>query len=548
MSGIDIFNPNVEFELTLCKPNRVEMAILSVSKVTSVVKTIDDIDSVTFEITNIIKDRFTRKNRINPLYDEIHEERLICLNDNEYFVIKDIDEEKGAMSKKIVSAVSLEQKLNRIDIQLEDIEIVLLKEDKEDKQIAILDLLYFETGWKVGHVDDLVRFDIVDGEKKKKVRWQESVSSSWYSLLTETIADIFSCIVQFDTENKVINLYSLDEYGENLGIYLSYDNYLKSIKRQSSTEDIVTRLRLSGKDEMDIREVNPHGRDYVEDYSYFVENNDMSDELVNALANHNELVEKNQIRWEELTKSKQIYTTDLTKKNREHFDICEEIKVLISMKNVYEQENDTENANRIQVEIDEKTLRKNELEQQIKNLEYNISNINIEITNINIQMDRIYATYDDGTLIFPECLLSELNEFLYYDSYSNTSYLTANDLMNGGKRELSRRCIPTTEFTIDSVNFISKILNHKNVSFKGSLNMGDVVILYDDYNDKEILLYFVGYELSPSDRSLNVTLSNKKTKINNTKSIADYLKKAKRSNQYVESKSYIFNQLKYNRI
>ncbi|MGL4453629.1 MAG: hypothetical protein ACRCTZ_20920, partial [Sarcina sp.] len=142
MSGIDIFNPNVEFELTLCKPNRVEMAILSVSKVTSVVKTIDDIDSVTFEITNIIKDRFTRKNRINPLYDEIHEERLICLNDNEYFVIKDIDEEKGAMSKKIVSAVSLEQKLNRIDIQLEDIEIVLLKEDKEDKQIAILDLLY----------------------------------------------------------------------------------------------------------------------------------------------------------------------------------------------------------------------------------------------------------------------------------------------------------------------------------------------------------------------------------------------------------------------
>lgn len=547
MNSIDILNPIKDFELTLCKPNKFELGILSTAKVTSIKKVIDDIDSISFEISNTISDRFYRKNIANPLYDELHEERLICLNNEEYYVVKSIDEEKGDINKKSVSAFSLEQKLNRINITLEDVAIVLTKEDVEDSELAILELLYSETGWSIGHVDEEVRFDIIDGEKVKKVRWQESVSETWYSLLTQTISDIFNCAVFFNTKDKVVDIYSLDTLGENIGLYLSNDNYMKSIQRQSSTDEIVTRLSLTGKDEIDIHSVNPMGKDYVEDYSYFIENDDMSDELVKALEKHNSIVEKNQSIWEDLSKEKQEKNTQLTTKTREHKNICEEIKALISMKNAYEQNEDHANAERIQAEIDEKILIKENLESEIRTLELRILEISDEIEKINMQMDRIYATDENGDLIFPKKLLSELNEFLYYDTYSNTCYLTPKDLMDGGKRELLRRCSPTVEYSLDSINFLNKVSNNKDISFNGTLSMGDIAILYEEDSNKETLLYFVGYEYNLEDKTLNITLSNKKTKINNTKTIADYLKQARNSKRFVDSKSYIFNQVKYNK-
>lgn len=548
MAGINVISPNSEFELTLCKPNKLEIGTLSTAKITSIKRVIDDIDSIEFEISEILKDRFTRKNIENPLYNEIHEERLVWLNQSDFFVIKSINEESGTVNKKIVSAVSLEQKLNRINIELEDISIVLIEEDVEDDQLAILGLLYTETGWKVGHIDEGVRFDIVNGEKRKKVRWQESISTTWYSLLTETLADIFACVVFFDTTNKIINIYSLDTLGENLGIYLSNDNYIKSISKQTSTEEIVTRLSLKGKDEINIRSVNPLGKDYVEDYSYFIDNNDMSEELVRALAKHTEIVEINQVEWEKLSTSKGECENQLTKLNSDFYVVCEEIKTLISIKKSYDQVGDTINGEKIQKEIDEKEKVKLDLESKIRDLQVNVLTINEQIQIINTQMDRLYAEDENGNLIFSEELLNELNEFLYYDTYINTSYLTPADLMEGGKREIRRRCKPSVEYNIDSVNFLSRVSNHTDMTFSGELNLGDVVILYDEKSDEEVFLYFVGYEYGVDENTLSITLSTNKTKINNTKNIADYLKKAKNTKDFVDSKSYIFNQVKYNKI
>lgn len=547
MHSVDILNIDKDFELMLCKPNKFPIGILSTAKITSIKRIIDNIDSLEFEINEMYDDRFERVKKINNLYGEIHEERLVQLNENEYFVIKSISEEKGDINKKIVSASSLEQKLSRINVTIENKMIVLLEEDVEEDQLAILDLLYQETGWRVGHVDELVRFDIVDSVKVKKVRWQESVSDSWYSLLTSVLADVFSYVALFNTKDKVIDFYSVDTLGENLGLCLSYDNYMKSVQKQTSSDNIVTRLTLSGKDEIDIRDVNPLGRDYVEDYSYFIEKEDMSIELINALSKHDVIVEKNQVRWEILSKSKSEKNNVLTKNNATFYALCEEIKVLISIRDAYEQNDDKINAEKIQKDIDTKNLEKQTLEKEISTLETSILEINNEIEVINKQMDRIHAIDEYGNNIFSSELLSELNEFLYYDTYSNTSYLTSKDLMDGGKRELSRRCIPTIEYSIDSVNFIDRVKNNRSLNFKGNLNMGDIVILYDEKKDTETLLYFVEYDYSPSDNTLQIVLSNKKTKANDTRTIADYLKQAKKSKEFVDNKSYIFNQIKYNR-
>lgn len=542
MSGIDIINPNFDFELILCKPNKQEVGILSTAKINSLKKQIDDINSLTFSVSNVVKDRFTRNNVKNLIYDEIHEERLINLGED-YYVIKSIDETIEGYKTKDIEAYSLEYKLKRINLTLENVTIVLFKDDIKTNEISILDLLKTETGWKYGHVDDIVRFDIIDNKNIAKVRWQESISDNWYSFLTETIADIFSCVIKFDTKNKTINLYSIDTLGENTGLYLSDDNYIKSIKKQSNTENIVTRLSLTGKDEIDIRSVNPTGKDYIENYSYFIDNDDMSEELVSALNKYQKIIDDNQIQWSTLAKQKNEKDILLIKNTQDFNSICKEINVLISIR-----DNDPINKDKYQLEIDAKEIIKKQLETDIRQLEIDLTSINESINAINKQNDREFTVDENGNKLFTIELLDELNEFLYYDNYSNNSYITPDDLLVGGKRELEKICIPTNEYQIDSINFIDRLVNRTQLNFAGTLNLGDIIILYDSEKETEKLLYFVGYEYNYEDKTLNVTFSNKKTKINNTKDIADYLKKAKISKTFVDSKSYLVNQIKYYKI
>ena len=71
--------------------------------------------------------------------------------------------------------------------------------------------------------------------------------------------------------------------GADSGLYLTEDNYIKSIEKVDNTNEIVTRLSLIGRDEVDIYEVNPLGTDYVENFDYFIENGEMDDEEIVAI-------------------------------------------------------------------------------------------------------------------------------------------------------------------------------------------------------------------------------------------------------------------------
>ena len=548
MKTINIKNL-LDLELSLHRPNKEILGILAEIKINSINQSIDDINSINFEIFSHTVDRFSRKIIPNKLYQEVKEERLICLNESEYYVITSIDESFEDVRRKSVTAVSLEHKLTRIKISLEDIGLVLLNEDVVDSEIAIMDLLYSETGWNIGHIDDGVRFNInSQGEKTAKLRWQDSVNDTWYSLLTETIADTFGCIVEFDTLNKKVNLYDMETYGENLGLYLSKDNYIRSIERKTSSDNIVTRLSLIGKDEIDIRDVNPTGKDYIEDYSYFISNGDISIDLQKALEKYDEIVTQNQIRWESLSSEKNTASKSLVSKNRDFFNVCEMINILISTKEIYEEQEDFANAQYIQNQIDEETSKKNALEEEIRTLEERILELSNEINIINSQLNRENAVDDDGNRIFTKDLLDELNEFLYYDTYSNNAYISSEDLLNGGKKELDKLSKPTIEYTIDSINLLKRMLNKDNDYFKGNLSLGDVIILYDNEYDEELFLYFVGYEYNHTDGKLDISLSNKKSKINNSKSIADFLKKAQSTKTFIENKAYMLNKIKYNKI
>lgn len=534
--------------MELCRVNRRVICSIPLKSLLSINRSINDIDTIELSIDKYIYDGKMKK-ILNPLWDEIKDERLICLNNQEYFVIK-TNEFRNSESKKSVTAYSLEYKLGKIDISFEDIAFSLMVGD--DEVYNLNQYMKDETGWKFGHIDDSVRYDISGEEKIDKLRFFSSVDTRWYNFLTEDISEAFNCSVHFDTLNKTVNLYDVNTVAENVQIYLSNDNYIRDIKRTSSTANIVTRMNIVGSEEMDIIGAVVTGYPYIEDYSYFMNNGEMSDELISDIIKYNEMVSIRQPIWEELVETKYEKMDENTRKKNELYAIYEEIRALKSTKEVYASKGDTANEVLVMAQITEKQDRQIILETEIKSLEEEITALEDSIENINILCKRETATDENGNLIFTEETLDELKEFIYCDTYSNDSFLDVKDLIKAGERELSLLCYPTVDYTLDVKNFMSRIMEKSfRLQWQGDIGLGDVVILCDEDLGEEVFLFLTDYTQKPNEdenNSLDITLSNKKFKDKNIRTIADKLKEGSLAMRNIKRKSYVFNNVKYNRI
>ena len=550
INSINIKKLNNNFNITLCKVNRDVIGYIPVEWMDSISRSINDIDEVEFTIPSHIMDRLTFKRIKNPLYDMVKDERLICLNDEEYFVIKE-DEYSFSTNQKTIKAYSLEYKLSKIDIKVEDVGFYLIGSEEDNDIYSLSDYMKQETGWAIGYVDDSIRYYTdSEGIQHETLRWQESVNKRWYDFLTQDIAEGFGCVCVFDTKNKLVNLYDVKTIGEEIQIYLSNDNYIKDLKRTYSSSDIVTRLFLEGSEEMDIIGATVTGYPYIENFSYFIENEEMSKELMNALDIYSKRVAEHNITWKQLVSEKTSKSTILRDKQYTLYGIYEEIRALNSMVKVYESKNDEENKAICISKITELNDKKVILENEIKTLEDEIIALQSSINEINILCKKETATDYDGYLIFNEILLNELKEFVYCDTYSNDSFLNVEDLIEAGERELSLKCKPTENYNLGIVDFTKRIIDDKfRKHWNGTLSLGNIIILYDEELDKEVILFFTGYTLRPNDNEgLELTISNKKIREDNTRTIADYLQDAKRSYQMVNSKMYLLNKQKYNRM
>lgn len=78
-------------------------------------------------------------------------------------------------------------------------------------------------------------------------------------------------------------MYEVENFGERLELCLAKDQYITSITKSTSSSDIITRLELIGDEEMDIVSATATGYSYLENFSYYINNKEMSEELIAAL-------------------------------------------------------------------------------------------------------------------------------------------------------------------------------------------------------------------------------------------------------------------------
>ena len=539
------------YTLILCKMNGERMGMIPYSSVDSIKRGINSVSELTFSVHKY----YGEENLRNPLYDELKTERFIELDNDECYVIKNISEVNERL--KSVTAYSREKKLFKNMAEFEDITLTLKNPYTDIEGCFSLDeLLYDATGWRIGYVSQKVLYksnetviDNITGEtevtltNEEKLRYQESVSTNWYDYINTDIAEQFECYPVFDSYNKIVNLYSDDELGEDPQLMLSYDNYLKEIELSDDTEDIVTKLVLSGNDDLTISEVNPSGETFVEDFSYFIESREMSDALISALELYYIMVKKRAIEWNRLRGEKAEKQSQLTAKKNELLIIYSTIKSLeFTMKQSNDEAFNAKTQERLVGLNDKRAL----LEKEINELDENIKLLDASIENINKLCKKKYATDDNGMLIFTESLLNELKEFIYQDTYSNDAITDGLTLMRIGKRKVSQSCYPTKTWTISSVNFIERLIdNGFRQHWNGELGLGDMIVLKGDEFIE--VIYVIGYTQNFKDKTIELELSNKKQENEFSLSIGERLTQGKEAYRIAKKSRSTINMVNKNR-
>lgn len=142
--------------------------------------------------------------------------------------------------------------------------------DPNTPELSLLHLIFNELPeWKIGHVDYSLR---------NKNRSFDEDRIAIYDFIMQEVCDTFKCVCEWDTIEGVVNFYEEVEDGINddktvdtkyeTDIFISRDNLASEISVSYSADDIKTRLKVSGSDNLDISEVNL-GQNYIMNLDYY---------------------------------------------------------------------------------------------------------------------------------------------------------------------------------------------------------------------------------------------------------------------------------------
>lgn len=320
LGDIDRYKKPIEPQIFLAKPNREIIGKLSESYNIKQDIRLISISEITFNLPYEIEENHQLvKNRNIEKLKENYLLKIVSGNKVEWSIIKKLNDGMENIDYKSVTAHSLAY-------QLRD---KILKSYSVDSYYAsqVLNDVLSETLWSVGVIDSA--FDLTH-------RAFDFPNNSVLEAVFK-IAETFNAIIDWDTENRKVNLIRPELHGLNKGLKFSYTHYLKTLGRESNADEMITRLNPSGKDGLGIQRVNPSGQEYIQDFSYFIfpferdtSNNVlqssyyMTDSLCHAILDYDKLLESKKGEFDSLLSNKEVLKSSLSDKNTEMFTLKNE--------------------------------------------------------------------------------------------------------------------------------------------------------------------------------------------------------------------------------
>lgn len=373
-------------------------------------------------------------------------------------------------------------------------------------------------GWSIRYVDPQISTEYRNFQ-------EDSIDT--YSFLTDKVAEVYECVFEFDGFERNISVYKLENLGKDTGIILNYRNVIKSVKMDSSEDDVKTILTVvGGNDErtntpLGIVDVNISGTNQIYDFSYFLHM--MSQELRDGLTHYNELCKTNESAYQVKMSSLLSHYDELNTLKNKIPDEGESSTdwTKFGLRELQEKEIIYKTNMSLYLGNDESELyQKNAtihaaIEVEIKVRERQINDKEIEIKTLMGEISNLVVSLHD---VLGEKLYRELGPHIREDTLTDDSFIATNamkdreilemqqSLLKHGHTELSKACYPQFTLDVDLVNFT---VDYDYKRFTDALEMFNIIhINFEDHDSiisARLLKLHINWD-DPSD--FKVTFSN----------------------------------------
>lgn len=306
-SVIDYMKKPIQPQYFLAKPNREIISKLSEICHDSLSIRLNDISELSFSLPyHVDIAHVLHKNKNVELIKERYLIKMVQGAHIEWFTINSLEDDLGDSDMLNVRCYSLarelaDKRINRYSAESYHAEQVLTE-------------LLANTLWNL---------DVLDADFKLSYRTFDFSSNSVLEAVF-SVAETYNAIVHLDTDQRLISMTKPELTGINRGLTVGYGKLLKSMNRETSAEEMVTRLYATGRDGLGIQKVNPTGQNYIENYGYWLYPFErdtsrkvtssslwMSDSLCHALLDYNAVVDANREKFNQYLNQLETYEKEL---------------------------------------------------------------------------------------------------------------------------------------------------------------------------------------------------------------------------------------------
>lgn len=446
----------------------------------------------------------------------------------EWFVVDEFEESGEEKDVLHVTAKSLPYELKNKRIS----GLVVEAGNPEE----LLDIFLKGTLWKVKHIDDVFL-----GMYRL---FESGDNSNSLNCITE-MAKTFGALILWDTKNRELSLVDPLRHGVYRGFKVNYGRLLKSITRTNSPDEMVTRLWVSGNEDLSIQRVNPTGQRYIEDFSYFMfpfeRDSDkntikssyfMSDELCHAILDHNELIEQQADTVKELNNDKIEVQSMLVVEESELNTLQLELDNILDLLDVAKSAEDHE---AIKLLKEQKSSKEKELELK----EGVVKSLQLRLKTIDDELEDIYKTIDEQSN-FTEELREELKYYIIEAEWKDDNYIDDEELYRDAWEKFKEIRKPK----LVAETSIANIYNSLDEQYYwDKLVLGDYIDIEYSQMNIHYRSKIIKMTLNIDDEDIDLTVANTDELMDDTARLIELLYSNKTATTLIESNKYKWDKI-----
>ena len=330
-----------------------------------------------------------------------------------------------------------------------------------------------------------------------------SFSSNSFSDVIQKVQEELGCVFIFDTINNQISILNPVNLGVDSDIVISDSTYLKSISSENKIADLITRLRVYGKNNITIASQNATGQLFIDDFSYLLANGYFSTSLVSAMNAYNALLATKEGVFAGYLSTLNSLRADLLIKQNQLIALNTDLAIIQDDLDIIKNSSYS-NTTDYNLRFSDQTNKQSQIAS--KQSEINSINVSINVVNMDINTLRNEVSYANN---FTTAQLKELSNYIFEDSLTVDTIEYEDLLYEYGKKYSEIKAQPIIELNPDLIDIFSTDDISKNKIVAGNYVYIDCPELGFNY----YLTRIVKVQHSFNGR-LSITTSNN-DKINN---------------------------------